>query len=133
RLNDLIALLDNCPALPSFVCLSETWLKDSDKVNLNNYIFIANNREDSGGGVAIAIRSDINFVVSHITLGEELLSKYNINFCCIKFKINQVYHRLISVYNPPNNTLVDNETSFWDNFFAKFNNNRNFIIIGDFN
>ncbi|EFN75422.1 hypothetical protein EAI_10420, partial [Harpegnathos saltator] len=133
RFNDLIALLDKYPGLPAFICLSETWLKDTDRMNLNNYILITNNREGPGGGAAIAVRLDINFVVSHTALGEELLSRHNMNFCCIEFNINQIPHQLISVYNPPNNTLVDNDPPFWDNFFAKFKSTYNLIITGDFN
>ncbi|XP_025162634.1 uncharacterized protein LOC105183089 [Harpegnathos saltator] len=39
------------------LCLTKTWLKDLDSVNIGNYRLITHNRNSTGGGLAIACRN----------------------------------------------------------------------------
>ncbi|EFN88666.1 hypothetical protein EAI_15638, partial [Harpegnathos saltator] len=103
RVTDLCAMLNSFESLPEFLCLTETWLSDSDILNIPNYNLITHNRNSMGGGSAIACRNDIKFTSFKTDVMERLFLKYNINCCSIRFSTNNSYIILVSIYNPPNN------------------------------
>ncbi|EFN75111.1 hypothetical protein EAI_10470, partial [Harpegnathos saltator] len=132
RIGDLASLIDSLPQLPSFICLSETWLKDSDHFSIPNYDLVADNREELGGGSAIAVLKDIKFSVVNDHPLIFLCHNYNINICIIELTSNNK-QIIISIYNPPNNPALNKNVSFWERFFSFCDQYPNIIILGDFN
>ncbi|EFN88673.1 hypothetical protein EAI_00835, partial [Harpegnathos saltator] len=131
RATDLCAMLNSFESLPEFLCLTETWLSNSDILNVPNYKLITHNRNSMGGESAIACRNDIKFISFKTDALERLCLKYNINCCSIRFLINNTYIILVSIYNPLNNTSCDKHG--WEEILTSFDNYNNVIITGDFN
>ncbi|EFN85213.1 hypothetical protein EAI_16688, partial [Harpegnathos saltator] len=113
----------------------EIWLKDSDSLNIANYRLVTHNRSTTGGGSAIACRSDINFTLINIEALNHICTKYHIDCCVIRFISNNTLIMLASLYNPPNNNLstVGSNISAWEDIFHCFDNFDNVIITEDFN
>ncbi|EFN79647.1 hypothetical protein EAI_12822, partial [Harpegnathos saltator] len=133
RIGDLASLIDSLPQLPSFICLSETWLKDSDHFSIPNYNLVADNREELRGGSAITVLKNIKFSVINNHPLIFLSHNHNVNICIIEFTFNNKQIILISIYNPPNNPALNRNTSFWDRFFVFCDQYSNIIVLGDFN
>jgi exonuclease III len=95
--------LSCCTSPPLAICLTETWLSDSNDpamFNINGYTFYHLDRKSRGGGVAAYISSTIQVEVLPAT---ELLECLNLK---MKLPVFGTVHLLV-VYNAPINSKPD--------------------------
>ena len=115
----LLLIMGICPAV---VCLQETFLKETDNININNftsYNYINTNNERASGGTSVIVNNRVP--QSEIDLNTKLQA----------IAVSVTLHRTIticSIYIPPNDNI--NETEL-DNLLQQLP--KPYILMGDFN
>ena len=110
---------------PDIICLSETWLKNSQyNPKFINYNCIYKNRDAHAGGVAIIIKKNIKYQ-------ELTLKPYNngiLEIQAIKvFTVRNGEIVVVNLYNP-NKDLTENELKHYVNQIGN-----KYVIVGDYN
>ena len=125
---NLEALILSLEALPAVLCLTETWLTDTDESKaflISGYDqFIVKNRDTKGGGVMIQIRSDFSLI-------EELSHNFEAVFSLIEK--NGMKMKILTVYNKPRNNKQEFLLAFDEFLELNTNDTVPTIICGDFN
>lgn len=102
-------------------CIQETYLNPGVRVHLENYVLYRNDRLSHGGGVAIAVRRNIEhklLTISNTTVIENI---------SIEIKLNQKPITISSVYNPqPSNHFIND-------LKILTNNSNETLLFGDLN
>lgn len=123
-------------------CLIETFLKDDQTLNINNFNSICINRTGKkGGGVAIAIHKDLKYECLNIKYSNFIQYCKNnlVEVIIYKIYLNSTeYINLVLIYSPPHNNnnnyphkYTDND--FWDSILDFSNSLENIVLCGDFN
>jgi hypothetical protein len=129
-------LLSNFPNPPDVITISETWLKNNYSTalfTLKNYNFISVPRSQTklGGGVAIYIRSNLNF--RHIdVIKTPNLHLFDVSAIELLFNNCQNIF-IINIYNPP-----DSDVTLFTDFIIEFIDSLHLkkqllFLTGDFN
>jgi hypothetical protein len=138
--NKLKLLISEIQVLPIVICVTESWLTDSNfnSYTLPGYTLEACNRQDKlGGGVCNYIRNDIAYV--HI---DKSLIKTPFSFECIITKINLKNDSfsqsiiILTVYRPPNTCMVqfnDHLDNVLNEIAKLIKTKEILMIVGDFN
>ena len=100
--------------------ICETKIDNNYKSNLSNFNVYTSNRNSRGGGVAIAIKNNINHTEFKLTTNSD------IEGIGIKITINSIPLYICQVYIPPNAKLNSN-------IFSTLFCYDNMIIMGDLN
>lgn len=126
---NLEALILSLEALPAVLCLTETWLTDTDESKaflISGYDqFIVKNRDTKGGGVMIQIRSDFSLI-------EELSHNFEEAVFSLIEK-NGMKMKILTVYNKPRNNKQEFLLAFDEFLELNTNDTVPTIICGDFN
>ena len=119
---------------PHVICLTETWLNESIKSSLvdipNYHLCRTDRRKRRGGGTAIYVRRDLDFI--------ERTEEYcmEVEFTLIEIRSLKAF--LLCVYIPPNLSRVSHEqihatlVNITDDLLTQ-KSDYNEIIVGDFN
>ena len=119
--NELSLLIQNHG--PVAICLQETHLKETDKVNVKNYTMYNHYAQGdrASGGSSIAVHNNYMYIHSQISL------KTNLQAVAVRRSLNKTI-TLCSIYVPPNFQLQAQEiTNVIGQLPAPF------LIMGDFN
>lgn len=135
HLLDLECYLNSLSLHFDVIALSETWLKDSDDINLYvlpNYhspVFLNRPNEDGGGGLALYISIDYNFKrCENITYNSD-----DTQFLFVEIEKMNIKTLIGVTYKPPK-TSIDSYLSCFSTLLDKIGNNaRNCFIAGDYN
>jgi exonuclease III len=113
------------------LCLTETWLDESicdNDIMIDGYTLFRKDREGRGGGVAIYVRNDVNFIDKSVTL------KNDIEAVLIEVvtKTNDPNILLSCLYRPPNSSteIFDNIVDYIE---ALFSQGKEVVLLGDLN
>ena len=118
--NELKNYIYNSQHKPDFICIQESWLKNSINFKLDNYSLVRKDRfNERGGGVCIFIKNNIVFKIKE----NDFIN--NIEYVHIEFFMNNKYFNLVNIYNP-RGKINRNEYDF---LFSL----NNVILCGDFN
>lgn len=112
---------------PSVIVLTETWLNDTfptSMLGLNHYNVYRNDRAGRGGGVLIAISSDLESQQINTFSSSEILT--------VKVKINRKLLNITACYLPQisNNQSVE---LFFKDLKSAISTENDVILLGDFN
>lgn len=107
------------------ILLSETWIKDNDRLLLRNYDTIKYSRTSrAGGGAAILIRNGVRYVenkrLTNVPQGLEC--------CAVDVDCNNEKLLIVSCYRPPDCSISEQA---WTLFLGQFQGK--FILGGDLN
>ena len=109
---------------PHICCISETWLKHDKEPTFTNYqVCYAHRLNKTGGGLAILIRKDINFLPIEV----KTFTGGNLEIQAITLLSQPRKIDILNVYNPNK----DVKKSEFTHYFSQFKNQ--VIILGDFN
>lgn len=132
RALDFASLLDNLAYNPHFLCLSETWLADSDTCSLPDYQSVASSRVGRGGGVVICVRKDVEASLLRLPEIDTLCAAHNIDSCIVRTRVNNTIIHIVSLYHPPNPTLTQT-SNFWSVLLNLFDRLGTVVVCGYFN
>lgn len=109
------------------IILAETWLKETDGINLKDFYIIRSDRVgQTGGGTAIMIKKDIEFKrVEDINNGNGVLE-----YTSILVNTHMGELLILACYRPPNQNT---NNRIWKNFFESVTRYNKFIVAGDLN
>ena len=110
---------------PDIICLTETWLKETDKLHIKSYITYRFNRDNGrGGGLAILVHQKIkSTIINTPDFANGKLEKLKIK---INISKNQ-WSELLLLYNPCENISQNEFNHYLENM------DTNSIVCGDFN
>lgn len=103
--------------------LNETWLEPDSNFRISGYNIFRQDRDDSYGGVAIAVHTSIkarSFFINN--------NNPNIQCICVQLLNCDFLQNIISIYCPSSVRTTYND---WDTIFAQFTDKT--LITGDFN
>jgi len=133
KLDDFVNFIGGLSLVFNIVAVTETWATDSTEQHLRipNYKYCEKHRSSSrGGGVAIYIQEDINYVV------RQDLDMYccdEFEFICIQIE-DQTGGKIIAcVYRPPNSNLSCFNESYSKLLDKLMSEKHEIYIAGDFN
>ena len=109
------------------LCLNETKLSANYNLQLNNYKTIQKNRNNRGGGVAIAIRDGIEYTTI------EEINKLDLEIIGIKIKTKNTSLNIITWYLPPDKPSFNNTTHINEKTFTTLAKYKPLVILGDLN
>lgn len=122
---------------PDIIVLTEHNMNnyDMERFNLDNYKKIAHysRTTTTGGGVLILSKESIKGKPLLLKMGEELCQDKLLEFCCVKFKVDNFHFLLVGIYRTPqfeNSEFLNRLNKLINNLVRK---EKNLIIIGDFN
>ena len=119
----------------SFIAISETWFNNTTShglYNIDGYNFIHNDRIDRrGGGVALYIKSSINYVIRD-DLNRHLTNDAETIFIEVQ-NGNQANVIIGIIYRPPDNQLASFNNSLCSCLDALSNEHKDCFLAGDFN
>lgn len=109
---------------PGILAINETWLKEKDTLNINNYTVIRKDRNNQiGGGLAVCIKKDIQH--KKINLNDRYKDK--IEVLGIKTSYKRNWLNILLIYNPCN-VIEAEELEYYSDQIRHPK-----LIIGDFN
>ena len=121
---------------PDFLSVSETWLNnnfDDKLINISNYEFVNNNRDNKrGGGVGVYVKSKFNFVKLNLDVHVNAFEHIWILFENTR---KSTYSIIGTIYRPPSSKL----SAFCEqmrnilNYILLCYKNASIYLIGDFN
>ena len=129
NIKELESLVFSLESKPDILCLTETWLSESDEPK--NYLipgyesYVLKNRDSRGGGVMLQCNSE--FIIN-----KELQNPFD-EAVLIEINRKNFIANLMIIYNPPRNNklqFIDKLDKFLENFSSK---EKPFLICGDFN
>jgi len=114
-----------------FICIQETWLKPYIKTGFHRYNIIRHDRiAQDGGGVIIAIRSNLHFEQWNIDYCDELSEHLEAIGCKLYLDTEKIIN-VVNIYNASGNNK--HIGSLIVEIFAKVPKNEELILVGDFN
>ena len=110
---------------PHLSCITETWLKSNDTINLNGYEVLRKDRTfgRTAGGVAFIINKNLNYSLLNLQYHQN----NHIECIGIAINLNNTIVNILLCYNP-NGNFDENELDFYRKQIKG-----NIIICGDFN
>ena len=109
---------------PHIICLCETWLKLSDRINIPEYNIYRKDRFGKGGGIAILVKKTIH---SRNYNNYKYFDGGMLEALVIQVKINNSWADICSLYNPCKNISNTELSHYFDSL------SQNALICGDFN
>lgn len=106
---------------PTIVALSETFMKQDFKINVNQYTIIREDRDDVRGGIAFLIKNNIKYEVITVNINNKPSRMQ-----CQAIRVDKL--ALVHIYNPPDITL---KTGIMYQIISQIGDQ--FLIIGDLN
>ena len=118
---ELQSYLASChTSKPDIICVQETWFKENNVVQLENYTCIPHNRiSGNRGGCATYIRGDLNYRLIDTPTDEE--------YQCVEISFENLVLNVINLYNPCKRITCNYLSDIWNRI------NRPIILCGDFN
>lgn len=107
---------------PDLVFMSETWMSPRHTMNISGYFNVRSDRKDGYGGLAIAIKHNINIAVINLNL--DIIPK-EIQMLAISVEKKLT---ILSIYCPPTFTIT---LDMWTHIINKLE--PPYIILGDLN
>jgi len=105
------------------ISLNETWLKEKDAFNLNNFNCFRKDRSaNKGGGVAILCHSSLK--TKKLFIPHQF---QEVECVAVEISTNETQVQIFSIYNPPNKNM-NLEFMKW-----LCESHKNFILVGDLN
>ena len=93
KLNIELVQAINSQNKPDFICIQESWLKNSINFKLDNYSLVRKDRfNERGGGVCIFIKNNIVFKIKE----NDFIN--NIEYVHMEFFMNNKYFNLVNIY-----------------------------------
>ena len=93
KLNIELVQAINSQNKPDFICIQESWLKNSINFKLDNYSLVRKDRfNERGGGVCIFIKNNIVFKIKE----NDFIN--NIEYVHMEFFMNNKYFNLVYIY-----------------------------------
>lgn len=129
-------LLQQFPALPAAITLSETWINNEETNNfysLKNYTFISKARTEKkrGGGVAIYLLNQYTYTVH--SSNDKFLKDVG-EYCTIEIEMEKSQNIILtSLYKPPDVDIKKFTTSFTKFLKELTSSNKITIVAGDTN
>ena len=126
--DEFFGIMQQFGTMPDIFCLTETWFNEQTQADIDGYnSFHAFREQRNGGGTSIFVKSKYDAaLMSETTFVSDVLE-----VCTVKAKVCGNNIIIISIYRPPNSSLVQFNLEL-ENLLAKYTN-ENVCIAGDFN
>lgn len=134
KIEELEVFLDTLEVTFSFLCVSETWMREGqvDSIVINDFTPAASysRRKKRGGGVCIYVRDS-----DHLEYKERILKPVEGVFEVCAVDVNAIKpFTIVTIYRPPNSgNLTDFLKHLEDLFMQLIRAKRHFIVCGDLN
>ena len=119
---------------PDVIGLVETMLAEKEKVEINGYFIVRNDRNAEGGGTMFAIRNEYKHITIEVNRSEKDFREGSL--WIVLGTNNQV--RIVLLYNPQEMETTESELQsiynrITEEIWESKNKNQKFILMGDFN